>query len=46
MFPKIRHDLVAIVIDPRFFAEGVVAAGDGDFAVFDVVFLEGCHRVA
>lgn len=46
MLSQKRDDLVAVVVDPRFFAKGVVAAGDGDFAVFDVVFFERGHRVA
>lgn len=36
MLPQIRHDLVAVVIDPRFFAEGVVAAWNTNLAVRDV----------
>ena len=33
MLPQIRHDLVAVVVNPRFFAERVVAAGNRDFTV-------------
>ena len=33
MLPQIRHDLVAVVIHPRFFAERVVAARNTNFAV-------------
>lgn len=46
MLPQKRHDLISVVIDPRFFAERVMAAGDGGFAVFDLVAAEGVHRVA
>lgn len=42
---KIGNDLVAGNINPRFFAESVMAAGKGDFAVRDVVAAERVHRV-
>lgn len=46
MLSQKRDDLIAVVIYPRFFAEGVVAAGNFDLAVFDLVAVEGIDGVA
>ena len=43
MFAKVRNDLASIQIHPWFFAEGVVAAGQRNLAVFDVVAPESFH---
>ena len=37
MFSQEVHDLKAVVIDPRFFAERVMSARDRDAAVFDAM---------
>ena len=41
MFPQKADDLVAVNVNPRFFAERVVSAGNFCFVVFDAVFAEG-----
>ncbi len=46
MFVQEANDLVAVKIDPRLFAEGVMAAGYGCLAVFYLVFFQRLHSVA
>ena len=46
MLPQKRHDLVTVVINPGFFAEGVVAAGDRGFAVLYFKAAKRVERVA
>ena len=43
---EIADYLVPIQIDPRLLAQRVMAARDGGFAMFDLVFAKCPHRVA
>ena len=45
VFVQVRNDLISGEINPRFFAECVMAAGKGDLAVRDVVAAKCFHRV-
>ena len=46
MLSQKRHDFVAVDVNPRLFAERVVAAWNGGAAVFDLVAAESVDRVA
>ena len=46
MLSQKRHNLVTVDVNPRLFAERVVATGDDGTAVFDLVAAESVDRVA